>query len=193
MLLRDCYYSLLHRSCIWLLLLLLDPSLAPRVQTPRFMVSYHPRIAYSSIFSPHGLLYLCFSCGWRHHAKCYRLFICRCWAYITSWNVMCYILGFYILCIAFKLEQVIPEAELLSTMKPNWRFLKQVLRWTRNAWRSDLRSMFMERYIWTAHPYVAYTMVRFPFPLPFSANWRSRSTNSSTPSLSSQVPVSSLS
>jgi cellulose synthase/poly-beta-1,6-N-acetylglucosamine synthase-like glycosyltransferase len=55
--------------------------------------------------------------------------------------------------------QVCKEAELLSTMKPNWRFLKQVLRWTRNTWRSDLRSLFMERYIWTSHPYVAYTMV----------------------------------
>ncbi|KAF9000427.1 glycosyltransferase family 2 protein [Cyathus striatus] len=48
---------------------------------------------------------------------------------------------------------------LLSTMKPNWRFLKQVLRWTRNTWRSDLRSLFMERQVWTSHPYVAYTMV----------------------------------
>jgi len=55
--------------------------------------------------------------------------------------------------------QCCKEAELLSTMKPNWRFLKQVLRWTRNTWRSDMRSLFMERHIWTAHPYVAYTMV----------------------------------
>ncbi|KAI0630081.1 glycosyltransferase like family 2-domain-containing protein [Trametes polyzona] len=55
--------------------------------------------------------------------------------------------------------QCCKEAELLSTMKPNWRFLKQVLRWTRNTWRSDLRSLFTERHIWTAHPYVAYTMV----------------------------------
>ncbi|KAF9041715.1 putative polysaccharide synthase [Hymenopellis radicata] len=55
--------------------------------------------------------------------------------------------------------QCCKEAELLSTMKPNWRFLKQVLRWTRNTWRSDLRSLFTERFIWTAHPYVAYTMV----------------------------------
>ncbi|KAE9400315.1 hypothetical protein BT96DRAFT_965400 [Gymnopus androsaceus JB14] len=55
--------------------------------------------------------------------------------------------------------QCCKEAELLSTMKPNWRFLKQVLRWTRNTWRSDIRSLFTERYIWTAHPYVAYTMV----------------------------------
>lgn len=55
--------------------------------------------------------------------------------------------------------QCCKEAELLSTMKPNWRFLKQVLRWTRNTWRSDMRSLFTERFIWTAHPYVAYTMV----------------------------------
>ncbi|KAF8965549.1 glycosyltransferase family 2 protein [Flammula alnicola] len=55
--------------------------------------------------------------------------------------------------------QCCKEVELLSTMKPNWRFLKQVLRWTRNTWRSDLRSLFMERHIWTSHPYVAYTMV----------------------------------
>ncbi|KAG1751333.1 glycosyltransferase family 2 protein [Suillus paluster] len=48
--------------------------------------------------------------------------------------------------------QCCKEAELLSTMKPNWRFLKQVLRWTRNTWRSDLRSLFTERYIWTSHP-----------------------------------------
>lgn len=55
--------------------------------------------------------------------------------------------------------QCCKEAELLSTMKPDRRFLKQVLRWTRNTWRSDLRSLFLERDIWTAHPYVAYTMV----------------------------------
>ncbi|ORX40530.1 nucleotide-diphospho-sugar transferase [Kockovaella imperatae] len=55
--------------------------------------------------------------------------------------------------------QVCKEAELLSTMKPNWRFLKQVLRWTRNTWRSDFRSIFKERYIWTKHPYVAYMML----------------------------------
>jgi hypothetical protein len=51
---------------------------------------------------------------------------------------------------------------LLSTMKPNWRFFKQVLRRTRNTWRSDMRSLFMERLIWTSHPYARYTMVRSP-------------------------------
>ncbi|KAF9358795.1 hypothetical protein BGX34_008770 [Mortierella sp. NVP85] len=55
--------------------------------------------------------------------------------------------------------QVCQEAELLSTFKNNWRFVKQVLRWTRNTWRSDFRSLFMERVIWKRHPYVAFTMV----------------------------------
>lgn len=55
--------------------------------------------------------------------------------------------------------QVCPEVELLSTMKPDWRFLKQVLRWTRNTWRSDIRSVFTERHIWTRHPYTCYTML----------------------------------
>jgi hypothetical protein len=55
--------------------------------------------------------------------------------------------------------QVCAAAELQSTMKPDWRFLKQLLRWTRNTWRSDLRSIFVERHIWTRHPYTAYTLV----------------------------------
>ncbi|KAI9289582.1 nucleotide-diphospho-sugar transferase [Umbelopsis sp. AD052] len=55
--------------------------------------------------------------------------------------------------------QVTPEAELYSTFKNNWRFIKQVLRWTRNTWRSDFRSLFTERYIWRRHPYVAFTMI----------------------------------
>ncbi|KAF9099395.1 hypothetical protein BGX29_007146 [Mortierella sp. GBA35] len=55
--------------------------------------------------------------------------------------------------------QICKEAELLSTFKNNWRFVKQVLRWTRNTWRSDFRSLFTERRIWSRHPYVAFTMV----------------------------------
>ncbi|KAF7731261.1 hypothetical protein EC973_000677 [Apophysomyces ossiformis] len=55
--------------------------------------------------------------------------------------------------------QVCPEAELFSTFKNNWRFVKQVLRWTRNTWRSDFRSLFTERVIWRRYPYVAFTMV----------------------------------
>lgn len=50
-------------------------------------------------------------------------------------------------------------AELESTMKADWTFLKQVLRWTRNTWRSDFRSVFMERHVWRRHPYTTYTMI----------------------------------
>lgn len=55
--------------------------------------------------------------------------------------------------------QVCPEAQLFSTFKDNWRFLRQVLRWTRNTWRSDFRSLFIERHLWTKHPFVSYTML----------------------------------
>ncbi|KAJ3167559.1 hypothetical protein HDU88_002005 [Geranomyces variabilis] len=55
--------------------------------------------------------------------------------------------------------QACPEAELSSTFKDNWRFLKQLLRWTRNTWRSDFRSLFTERYVWHRHPFVAFTML----------------------------------
>ena len=55
--------------------------------------------------------------------------------------------------------QACPEAELLSTFKNNSKFLLQLLRWTRNTWRSDLRSVFVERYVWSRHPFVAFTMV----------------------------------
>ncbi|GAB5587386.1 hypothetical protein Unana1_02286 [Umbelopsis nana] len=55
--------------------------------------------------------------------------------------------------------QVCSEAELLSTFKTDWRFLKQVLRWTRNTWRSDFRSLFVEKHLWFKHPFVTYTMI----------------------------------
>ncbi|KAJ3129009.1 hypothetical protein HK098_002860 [Nowakowskiella sp. JEL0407] len=55
--------------------------------------------------------------------------------------------------------QACPEAELKSTFKDNWRFLKQLLRWTRNTWRSDIRSLFVERYVWKRHPFVAFSML----------------------------------
>lgn len=62
--------------------------------------------------------------------------------------------------------QACPEVELESTFKDNWRFLKQLLRWTRNTWRfclfytrSDIRSLIFERTIWRRYPYVAFTML----------------------------------
>ena len=55
--------------------------------------------------------------------------------------------------------QACDEAELLSTFKNNSKFLLQLLRWTRNTWRSDIRSIFVERHVWSRHPFVAYTMI----------------------------------
>ncbi|KAJ3221007.1 hypothetical protein HK099_003844, partial [Clydaea vesicula] len=55
--------------------------------------------------------------------------------------------------------QACPEAELASTFKDNWRFLKQLLRWTRNTWRSDLKSLIVERKIWRRYPFVAFSML----------------------------------
>ncbi|KAI8815287.1 nucleotide-diphospho-sugar transferase, partial [Cladochytrium replicatum] len=55
--------------------------------------------------------------------------------------------------------QACQEAELSSTFKDNWRFLLQLLRWTRNTWRSDMRSLFFERHVWFRHPFVAFSML----------------------------------
>ncbi|TPX49669.1 hypothetical protein SeLEV6574_g01309 [Synchytrium endobioticum] len=54
--------------------------------------------------------------------------------------------------------QACKQAELASTFKNNWRFLKQITRWTRNTWRSDIKSLFLERKIWRRYPFVAYQM-----------------------------------
>lgn len=46
-----------------------------------------------------------------------------------------------------------PDSELKSYFKDNWTFLKQLLRWTRNTWRSDIRSLIFERFLWSRHPF----------------------------------------
>lgn len=59
------------------------------------------------------------------------------------------------------------DAMLHTTFKDNSLFLKQVLRWTRNTWRSDIRSVFFERVIWRRFPYVWWNMLdKFINPLP---------------------------
>ncbi|CAB9519933.1 Glycosyl transferase family 2 [Seminavis robusta] len=59
------------------------------------------------------------------------------------------------------------DATLLTTFKPDRMFIKQVLRWTRNTWRSDMRSVFVDKKIWWRHPYVCFNMWdKFLNPLP---------------------------
>ncbi|KAL3917554.1 MAG: hypothetical protein SGILL_004659 [Bacillariaceae sp.] len=59
------------------------------------------------------------------------------------------------------------DCMLWTTFKNNSNFLKQVLRWTRNTWRSDFKSIFCDHKILWRHPYVAFNMFdKFINPLP---------------------------
>ncbi|KAJ5734170.1 hypothetical protein N7493_002956 [Penicillium malachiteum] len=51
-----------------------------------------------------------------------------------------------------------PEAEVLTTLEDNPRFLKQCARWSRSNWRSNLTSMFHEKWIWQRQPWSAYAV-----------------------------------
>lgn len=44
------------------------------------------------------------------------------------------------------------EAEVLTTLEDNPKFLKQCLRWSRSNWRSNITSMFCEGHIWRSVP-----------------------------------------
>ena len=40
------------------------------------------------------------------------------------------------------------ECEVQTTLEDNWKFIAQCLRWSRSNWRSNLKSLFVERDIW---------------------------------------------
>jgi len=62
--------------------------------------------------------------------------------------------------------QIHKDATLQTTFKDNWQFLKQVLRWMRNSLRSDIHSLFIERFVWRRHPVLALSMLhKFISPL----------------------------
>ena len=48
--------------------------------------------------------------------------------------------------------QLSPECTLATTFKADGKFFKQILRWTRNTWRSDFKSLVLERVIWYRYP-----------------------------------------
>ncbi|KZF21994.1 glycosyltransferase family 2 protein [Xylona heveae TC161] len=54
--------------------------------------------------------------------------------------------------------QYCKDAELRTTLEDNPRFLKQCLRWSRSNWRSNLKSMFYEGYVWTKQPWSTYAI-----------------------------------
>ena len=48
--------------------------------------------------------------------------------------------------------QLSPECTLETTFRPDGAFLKQVLRWARNTWRSDLKSLVLEHTMLRRYP-----------------------------------------
>ena len=48
--------------------------------------------------------------------------------------------------------QISPECTLATTFKADGKFFMQILRWTRNTWRSDFKSLVLERTIWNRYP-----------------------------------------
>jgi hypothetical protein len=54
--------------------------------------------------------------------------------------------------------QISPECTLATTFKADGKFFLQILRWTRNTWRSDFKSLVLERDIWYRYPIQAILM-----------------------------------
>ena len=48
--------------------------------------------------------------------------------------------------------------KLTTTFERGSRFMKQMLRWSRNTWRSDITCLFIERKIWRNNPFTAIVM-----------------------------------
>ncbi|MDO9333651.1 MAG: hypothetical protein Q7T57_03910, partial [Dehalococcoidales bacterium] len=60
----------------------------------------------------------------------------------------------YLICRGWLLYmQVGEDVAIETTFKPNWNFLKQYMRWTRNTWRSDFRAILKERMVWYSTRY----------------------------------------
>jgi hypothetical protein len=47
------------------------------------------------------------------------------------------------------------KCKLTTTFERGSRFMKQMLRWSRNTWRSDITLLFIERKIWWNNPFTA--------------------------------------
>ncbi|KAL8737958.1 MAG: hypothetical protein Q9181_001180 [Wetmoreana brouardii] len=50
------------------------------------------------------------------------------------------------------------QAEVLTTLEDNSKFLKQCLRWSRSNWRSNITSLFWDRHIWMHQPWSTYAV-----------------------------------
>ncbi|KAI4197073.1 MAG: hypothetical protein LQ350_006143 [Teloschistes chrysophthalmus] len=50
------------------------------------------------------------------------------------------------------------QAEVLTTLEDNPKFLKQCLRWSRSNWRSNITSLCCDRHIWKIQPWSTYAV-----------------------------------
>ncbi|AYV78518.1 MAG: glycosyltransferase family 2 protein [Edafosvirus sp.] len=55
-------------------------------------------------------------------------------------------------------HQLRDNCELATTFETGWAFLSQLKRWSRNSWRSDITSLFVERKIWCITPFTAFIL-----------------------------------
>ncbi|KAK2740446.1 hypothetical protein FQN57_006073 [Myotisia sp. PD_48] len=51
-----------------------------------------------------------------------------------------------------------PEAEILTTLEDNPKFLKQCVRWARSNWRSNLTTLVQEQVVWYRQPWSTYAV-----------------------------------
>lgn len=56
-------------------------------------------------------------------------------------------------------HQLRNSCKLSTTFERRWRFFKQMLRWARNTWRSDMKALFVERNIWFINPVTAFILL----------------------------------
>ena len=56
-------------------------------------------------------------------------------------------------------HQLDSKCQLSTQFFTGKRFLKQLLRWSRNTWRSDLKALFLERDIWRTTPFTAFILL----------------------------------
>ena len=55
-------------------------------------------------------------------------------------------------------HQLRKTCKLATSFGNGTEFINQMLRWSRNTWRSDIKSLFIERKIWKRHPLTAIIM-----------------------------------
>lgn len=56
-------------------------------------------------------------------------------------------------------HQITEECTLSTQFESGMTLMKQILRWSRNSWRSDLKLLFAERKVWRKSPWLAFVLI----------------------------------